>query len=192
MRVIAGSAKGARLVRVPAGIRPVSDRAREGLFSSLGDLVEGARVLDLYAGTGALGVEALSRGAGEAVFVDRNPAAVRAVEENLARTSLGDRASVERSEVRRFLERRPSERAGFDLVFLDPPYEAGPAELDPVLSLLDEKPLLREGFTVVLSRGSRSSNSVIPLHWSVARRLSYGDSVVTLFRSRDLQRDMEV
>jgi 16S rRNA (guanine966-N2)-methyltransferase len=192
MRVIAGSAKGARLVRVPAGIRPVSDRAREGLFSSLGDLVEGARVLDLYAGTGALGVEALSRGAGEAVFVDRNPAAVRAVEENLARTSLGDRASVERSEVRRFLERRPSERAGFDLVFLDPPYEAGPAELDPVLSLLDEKPLLREGFTVVLSRGSRSSNSVIPLHWFVARRLSYGDSVVTLFRSRDLQRDMEV
>jgi 16S rRNA (guanine966-N2)-methyltransferase len=192
MRVIAGSAKGARLVRVPAGIRPVSDRAREGLFSSLGDLVEGARVLDLYAGTGALGVEALSRGAGEAVFVDRNPAAVRAVEENLARTSLGDRASIERSEVRRFLERRPSERAGFDLVFLDPPYEAGSAELDPVLSLLGVKPLLREGFTVVLSRGSRSSNSVIPLHWSVARRLSYGDSVVTLFRSRDLQRDMEV
>ena len=77
-------------------------------------------------------------------------------------------------------------------VFLDPPYDAGEAELDPVLSLLGVKPLLRDGFTVVLSRGSRSSNSVIPLHWSVARRLSYGDSVVTLFRSRDLQRDMEV
>jgi 16S rRNA (guanine966-N2)-methyltransferase len=191
MRVIAGSAKGARLVRVPAGIRPVSDRAREGLFSSLGDLVEGARVLDLYAGTGALGVEALSRGASEAVFVDRSPAAVSAIRENLARTSLSDRARVERSEVRRFLERRP-ERAGSDLVFIDPPYEAGQAELDPVLSLLDVRSLLREGFTVVLSRGSRSSNSVIPLHWSVARRLSYGDSVVTLFRSRDLQRDMEV
>jgi 16S rRNA G966 N2-methylase RsmD len=78
------------------------------------------------------------------------------------------------------------------VVFLDPPYEAGPAELDPVLSLLAENALLREGFTVVLSRGSRSSNSVIPLHWSVARRLSYGDSVVTLFRSPDLQRGMEV
>ena len=192
MRVIAGSAKGTRLVRVPAGVRPVSDRAREGLFSSLGDLVEGALVLDLYAGTGALGVEALSRGASEAMFVDRSPAAVSAVRENLARTSLGDRASVERSDVRRFLERGASERDGFDLVFLDPPYEAGEAELDPVLSLLDVKPLLKDGFTVVLSRGSRSSNYVIPLHWSVARRLSYGDSVVTLFRSRDLQRDMEV
>ena len=192
MRVIAGSAKGTRLVRVPAGVRPVSDRAREGLFSSLGDLVEGARVLDLYAGTGALGVEALSRGASEAVFVDRSPAAVEAVRENLARTTLGDRATVERSEVRRFLERRPSDRGGFDIVFLDPPYEAGRDELDPVLSLLDAKPLLSDGFSVVLSRGSRSSNSVIPLHWSVARRLSYGDSVVTLFRSRDLQRDMEV
>ena len=191
MRVIAGSAKGARLVRVPAGVRPVSDRAREGLFSSLGDLVDGANVLDLYAGTGALGIEALSRGAGEAVFVDRSPAAVSAVRENLARTSLDARASIERSDVRRFLERRPP-GGGSDLVFLDPPYEVGEAELDPVLSLLDEKPLLREGFTVVLSRGSRSSNSVIPLHWSVARRLSYGDSVVTLFRSRDLQGDMEV
>jgi 16S rRNA (guanine966-N2)-methyltransferase len=192
MRVIAGSAKGTRLVRVPAGVRPVSDRAREGVFSSLGELVQGARVLDLYAGTGALGIEALSRGAAEALFVDRSPPALSAVRENLARTSMEGRASVERSDVRRFLERRPPEPDGFDLVFLDPPYEAGEAELDPVLSLLDVKPLLREGFTVVLSRGSRSSNSVIPLHWSVARRLSYGDTVVTLFRSRDLPRDMEV
>jgi 16S rRNA (guanine966-N2)-methyltransferase len=192
MRVIAGSAKGTRLVRVPAGVRPVSERAREGLFSSLGVLVEGARVLDLYAGTGALGVEALSRGASAAAFVDRSHAAVTAVRENLTRAAVDDRATVERSEVRRFLERRASDEDGFDLVFLDPPYEAGPAELDPVLSLLAEKALLREGFTVVLSRGSRSSNGVIPLHWSVARRLSYGDSVVTLFRSPDLQRGMEV
>jgi len=191
MRVIAGTARGTRLARVPAGVRPVSDRAREGLFSSLGDLIEGARVLDLYAGTGALGIEALSRGAAEAVFVDRSPPALAALRENLARTGLDGRVGVERSDVQRFLEREPGP-PGFDLVFLDPPYEAGQTELDPVLALLDAKPLLREGFTVVLSRGSRSSNSVIPLHWLVARRLSYGDSVVTLFRSRDLPRDMEV
>lgn len=191
MRVIAGTARGTRLARVPAGVRPVSDRAREGLFSSLGDLIEGARVLDLYAGTGALGIEALSRGAAEAVFVDRSPPALAALRENLARTGLDDRAGVERSDVRRFLEREPGP-GGFDLVFLDPPYEARQTELDPVLALVDAKPLLREGFTIVLSRGSRSSNSVIPLHWLVARRLSYGDSVVTLFRSRDLPRDMEV
>lgn len=192
MRVIAGSAKGTRLVRVPVEVRPVSDRAREGLFSSLGDLIADARVLDLYAGTGALGIEALSRGARQAVFVDRNPSALSAVRENLVRTRLDDRADVARSDVRRFLERELADPEGFDLVFLDPPYEAGQAELDPVLGLLGAKPLLKEGFMVVLSRGSRSSNSVIPLHWSVARRLSYGDTVVTLFRSRDLPRDMEV
>jgi 16S rRNA (guanine966-N2)-methyltransferase len=192
MRVIAGSARGTRLVRAPAGVRPVSDRVREGLFSSLGARVEGARVLDLYAGTGAVGIEALSRGAEEAVFVDRSPPALVAVRENLTRTGLGDRAAVRRSDVRKFLERAPGDPQGFDIVFLDPPYESGPPELDAVLALLDVKPLLRAGFTVVLSRGSRSSNNVIPLHWIVARRLAYGDSVVTLFRSRNLPRSLEV
>ena len=192
MRVIAGSARGTRLGRVPAGVRPVSDRVREGVFSSLGGRLEGARVLDLYAGTGALGIEALSRGAEAAVFVDASPAAVTAVRDNLARTALEDRSTVHRSDVRRFLERTPADTKQFDLVFLDPPYESGGSELDPVLELLDVKPLLREGFTVVLSRGSRSSKDVIPLHWAVARRLSYGDSVVMLFRSRNLPRDVEV
>ena len=192
MRVIAGSARGTRLGRVPAGVRPVSDRVREGLFSSLGGRLEGARVLDLYAGTGALGIEALSRGAEDAVFVDSSQDAVTAVRDNLARTGFGDRAAVRRSDVRRFLEREDADPEGFDLVFLDPPYESRGSELDPVLELLDLKPLLREGFTVVLSRGSRSSKDVIPLHWAVARRLSYGDSVVMLFRSRNLPRDVEV
>ena len=170
----------------------MSDRAREGLFSSLGGRLENARVLDLYAGTGALGIEALSRGAEHAVFVESSPAAVTAVRDNLARTALDDRAAVQRSDVRRFLERGPADAEGFDLVFLDPPYEARGTELGSVLALLDRKPLLREGFTVVLSRGSRSSKHVIPLHWSIARRLSYGDSVIMLFRSRNLPTDVEV
>ena len=186
MRVIAGSAKGTRLGRAPEGVRPVSDRVREGLFSSIEPWVMGARVLDLYAGTGAVGIEALSRGAEHATFVDRAPAAIAAVRDNLRRAAFEDRSAVLRSDVRRFLERAHADSPGFDLVFLDPPYDAGPAELDPVLAALDVDPLLREGFTVVLSRGSRSSNGVIPLHWATARRLSYGDSVVTLFRSRSL------
>ena len=181
MRVIAGTAKGTRLGRVPAGVRPVSDRVREGLFSSIGQRVEGARVLDLYAGTGAVGIEALSRGAEHATFVDSSPSAVAAVRENLRLTSFEERGSVQRSDVLRFLERLRDRDRGFDLVFLDPPYAAGPSEVEPALLGLD--PLLREGFTVILSRGSRDPNDVIPLHWVVARRLSYGDSVVTLFRS---------
>ncbi len=183
MRVIAGTAKGTRLGRAPAGVRPVSDRVREGLFSSIGPWIDGSRVLDLYAGTGAVGIEALSRGAEHATFVDSSPSAVAAVRDNLRRTGFEGRGSIRRSNVRTFLD-RPEDGPGFDLVFLDPPYEAGPPELDPVLAALDLSSLLREGFTVVLSRGSRSSNGVIPLHWEAARRLSYGDSVVTLFRSR--------
>jgi 16S rRNA (guanine966-N2)-methyltransferase len=186
MRVIAGSAKGTRLGRAPEGVRPVSDRVREGLFSSIEPWIPGARVLDLYAGTGAVGIEALSRGAEHATFVDRAPAAIAAVRDNLRRASLEDRGTVQRSDVRRFLDRAREHTPGFDLVFLDPPYDTGAAELDPVLAALDASSLLREGFTVVLSRGSKSSNGVIPLHWAAARRLSYGDSVVTLFRSPSL------
>jgi 16S rRNA (guanine966-N2)-methyltransferase len=182
MRVIAGVAKGRQLARVPPGVRPVSDKVREGLFSSLGERVEGARVADLYAGTGALGIEALSRGAREARFVERDPRAIPAIRENLERTGLAPKGVVVRSEVRRYLRRLVED--GFDLVFLDPPYDDG---VDDVLALLGEEPLLRPGFTVALSRGERSSNDVIPLHWTVAKRLSYGDSVITLFRSRNLE-----
>ena len=94
--------------------------------------------------------------------------------------------AVQRSDVRRFLERAQEHASGFDLVFLDPPYDAVPPSSIRSWPLSDADHLLREGFTVVLSRGSRSSNGVIPLHWAIARRLSYGDSVVTLFRSRSL------
>ena len=79
VRVVAGTAKGVRLAPVPRGVRPVSDMAREGVFSSLGELVRGARVLDLYAGTGAMAIEALSRGAEHAVLVERDRAALRTI-----------------------------------------------------------------------------------------------------------------
>jgi 16S rRNA (guanine(966)-N(2))-methyltransferase RsmD len=92
VRVVAGSAKGVRLGPVPRGVRPVSDAAREGVFSSLAELVPGALVLDLYAGTGAMAIEALSRGAEHAVLVERNRAAVRTIRDNLERAKVGDRA----------------------------------------------------------------------------------------------------
>jgi 16S rRNA (guanine966-N2)-methyltransferase len=192
MRVIAGSAKGTRLARAPAGVRPVSDRVREGLFSSLAGRVPGSQVLDLYAGTGALGIEALSRGAAHAAFVDQSPLALAAIRDNLARTRLVDRASVIRSDAGRYLDRAPAERP-FDLAFLDPPYDLGSAQVGAVLASLGglgAEPLLSEGATVALTRRSSSSTIVIPLHWILARRLAYGDSVVTLFRSRNLSRNL--
>src|SRR3954462_13585584 len=103
MRIIAGSARGARLGPVPPGVRPVSDRAREGLFSSLGDRVVDAEVLDLYAGTGALGIEALSRGAERATFVEPDRRAATAVGANLASVGVEPRAAVRQRPVLSFL-----------------------------------------------------------------------------------------
>ncbi len=181
MRVIAGSAKGVRLGPVPRGVRPVSDMAREGLFSSLGEAVEGARVLDLFAGTGALGIEALPRGAASATFVEREPAAVRTIRANLERTKLADRASVVTGEVSRIVIGKRDRDAGFALCFLDPPYGAGEGEVEPLLSGLAAG-WLASGFTVALTRRIRSSTLVIPVNWAVARRLEYGDTLVILYR----------
>ncbi len=178
MRVIAGEAKGLRLAPVPEGTRPLSDRAREGLFSSLGPAVVGAAVWDLYAGTGAAGIEALSRGARHAVFVDHAPRAVRTIRANLDKAHFGDRATVRKAEVMTFLGETDN---AADIVFLDPPYDAPVQQIEHVLALLDGNHL-SPGWTVALTRPKRSSNIVIPVHFSPARRLAYGDSLVLVYR----------
>jgi 16S rRNA (guanine(966)-N(2))-methyltransferase RsmD len=122
MRVVAGRLRGRRLAAPPGrATRPTSDRVREALFSMLGD-VSGARVLDLYAGSGALGIEALSRGAAQAVFVDADPRAVAAVRRNLA--AVGADAVVVRRDAVRFLTSAAADDARYDLVFVDPPYSS--------------------------------------------------------------------
>jgi 16S rRNA (guanine966-N2)-methyltransferase len=182
MRVIAGSAKGVRLGPVPPGVRPMSDRAKEGLFSSLAPELAGARVLDLFAGTGSLGIEALSRGADRAVFVERNRGALIVLRDNLARVRLSERAEVVAADAGGFLS-RPTSGGGtpFDLVLADPPYDAAAKE---VAALLAGAPgeWLAPGATVALTRGRRSSTPVIPVHWLVSRRLEYGDTAVLIFR----------
>lgn len=124
MRVIAGSAKGRRLKSVPGNeTRPITDRVKEALFNILGDFVAEARVLDLFAGTGAVGIEALSRGAAEAVFVDLSPAALRTVRANLQQTRLADRAIVRRGDAFKYLA-GPIETP-FDLIYVAPPQYRG-------------------------------------------------------------------
>ena len=179
MRVIAGSAKGTRLGPVPTGVRPVSDRAREGVFASLGSDVPGARCLDLYAGTGAMGIEALSRGATGCTFVDRSRAAAAAVRDNLTRTRLAADARVAVADVGRFLRSPPSD--GFDLVFLDPPYDTSASAIAARLVELAAGWLAAEGWTVVLTRGHHGALPALPVHWAVRRTLRYGDSLLTLY-----------
>ena len=174
MRIVAGEFKGRRL-HAPrgAGTRPTADRVREALFSMLGD-VSGARVLDLYAGSGALGIEALSRGAAEATFVDSAPGAIRAVKANL--DMLGAEAEVRRADVRRFLGSARAAARQYDLVFLDPPYRlagrlggeltaALPAVLAPgaaVVAESDRRAPLELGLPILDER--RYGDTLIRIH----------------------------
>ena len=183
MRIVTGSAKGARLAPVPDGVRPLSDRAREGLFSSLGpDVVADAIVLDLFAGTGAVGIEALSRGAARATFVERSAQAGATIHRNLDITGLAADAVVQTIDVARFLAGSGRPGAPFDLVFCDPPYDMAGSEVQPLLEALTAGWVADQGGTIVLTRGGRSSMPVIPVHWAVARELRYGDSLVLVIR----------
>ncbi len=180
MRVVAGSAKGTRLAPVPAGTRPLSDRAREGLYSSLGPAVEGARVLDLYAGTGAMGIEALSRGAARALFLDSAPAAAKTIAENLRRTRLLARGEVRRLDVLRALRQNLGQ---FDLVLADPPYKTAKGDLEALIAGLRDSGAVAAGGGVVLTRQRGSYMPVIPVDWHLTKQLTYGDALVLVFRA---------
>jgi 16S rRNA (guanine966-N2)-methyltransferase len=183
MRVIAGEAKGRRLTGIRAGrLRPTTDRVREALFSALGEQVVGATVLDLYAGSGALGIEALSRGAASAVFVDADPTAVAAIRSNLALTKLGERATVVRTRAEAFVSTWVGER--FDVVVMDPPYAQG-APVD-VLSKLSAGTLLsREAVVILESRGPLEGEALGGFRITSQRR--YGDSTLLFLRPEGSQ-----
>jgi 16S rRNA (guanine966-N2)-methyltransferase len=178
MRVIAGRWGGRRL-QAPAGAatRPTSDRVREALFAILGARVEGARVLDLYAGSGALGIEALSRGAAEATFVDSAPAAVKAVRANLE--ALGAEADVRRADARVFLRSASGAGRHYDLVFLDPPYRLA-ARLGRQLS--EALPAVLAPGGLAISESDRRSPLDLDLTPTDERR--YGDTVIRIHAPR--------
>lgn len=122
MRVISGTAKGRKLKAVPGDTtRPITDRTKEALFSILGNWIIEARVLDLFSGTGAVGIEALSRGAGHVTFSDNNPLAIRTIGENLRTTALAGRAYVKRADAFKFLEQPQPDLEPFDLIYVAPP-----------------------------------------------------------------------
>jgi 16S rRNA (guanine(966)-N(2))-methyltransferase RsmD len=177
VRVIAGELKGRRLV-APRGwkVRPTSDRVREAVFSVLGDRVEGARVLDLYCGTGALAIEALSRGAASAVLVDQD---TRPALGNVQRLGLADRTELVRGDVSRWLHQvsSPDAAGKFDLVFVDAPYKLA----DRVSRHLNENlpRLLAEGGRVVVESGARRPLRIETLEPLRQRR--YGAADVTVY-----------
>ena len=182
MRVIAGSAGGVRLAVPKHGVRPTMDRVKAAIFSSLGDAIIGARVLDLFAGTGALGIEALSRGAASATFVENDRRSAEAIKKNLAKTNLKGRVRDE--DVFDFLSRR-SNADKFQIIFADPPYEKGHHARSHTEMLLNNETLphlLELNGVFVLEK--RPSETIPQLNlWQVIRQKTYGATEV-LFLNR--------
>ncbi len=182
MRVIAGAAGGIQLEVPRSGVRPTMDRVKAAIFSSLGDQVIGARVLDLFAGTGALGIEALSRGAASALFVEENAASVKTIERNFARTKLEGR--VRQQDVFAFL-RASHAPERFRIVFADPPYEKTKSGGQFTQLLLENSELagvLEPSGIFVLEKRPTEKMPAAPL-WEVIRARRYGATEV-LFLQR--------
>jgi 16S rRNA (guanine966-N2)-methyltransferase len=176
MRIVAGQHKGRRL-RAPAGAgtRPTADRVREALFSILGP-VDGMRVLDLYAGSGALGIEALSRGAASATFVESGRLAVAAIRANL--DAIGaDGAEVAASDVVGWLRNAPARQLTFDLVFCDPPYDAAPRVVEPLGDLLPG--VAGPQALIVTESGKRNP---LALDLPLVDERTYGDTRIAIHR----------
>jgi 16S rRNA (guanine966-N2)-methyltransferase len=180
-RIIAGQAGGRRLA-VPAGrsTRPTSDRTREGLFATVTAVrggLDGAAVLDLYAGSGAVGLESLSRGAADVRLVESEARAARVIKENIAAVGLpGARLVTDR--VERAVTRGPDGAGPRDFVFADPPYATPGEEVERVLTLLADQGWLRPGALVAVERATRSGPLAWPAGYRSDRCRTYGDATL--------------
>jgi 16S rRNA (guanine966-N2)-methyltransferase len=180
-RIIAGLAGGRRLATVPGrSTRPTTDRAREGLFSTVTSIrggLAGAAVLDLYAGSGAVGLEALSRGAADVILVEADTRAAKVIRENIANVGLaGARLVPER--VERLLARGPAGARARDLVFADPPYATADGELARMLATLSDQGWLAPAALIVVERSSRSGPPVWPAGYESERSRRYGEATL--------------
>jgi 16S rRNA (guanine966-N2)-methyltransferase len=181
-RVIAGSAGGILLAPAGPGTRPLADRAKQALFGSLEPLLPGAAVLDLCAGTGAAGIEALSRGAARAVLVERDPGAVRVIAENLRRTGLAGSARVVRRDAVAAVRELAAAGEAFDIAFVDPPYAETPLR-DAILAGLGAAGgPLREGATVLATAYWREPPPAEIGLLRSTRVRRFGETAVTIYR----------
>ena len=180
MRIIAGNAKGRKL-QAPKGskTRPTSDRVREAIFSIVGDLVLDALVLDLYAGTGAMGLEALSRGARQAVFVETDISALKCLEMNIRLCGCGDRSNVVKRPALNYLE-KPGPGGGFDLVFADPPYTGDLGTL--TLLAISKHAKSFKSCLIILEHAPGGPPGPVPENMGVVDNRKYGNVGVTFIR----------
>ncbi|MBI4238091.1 MAG: 16S rRNA (guanine(966)-N(2))-methyltransferase RsmD [Deltaproteobacteria bacterium] len=180
MRVIAGSAKGRTLLgpKRDDPIRPVEDRVKESLFNILWD-VTGLRILDAFAGTGAIGIEGLSRGAAHCTFIDQSPRAIALITANVERCGLLERATIVRASVDRALERLAKGTVPFDLLFIDPPYTQD--LVAPTLAQLAATPLLAPAGRILIEHEHKLVLALPPTLQLTDQR-TYGQTVVSFVR----------
>lgn len=177
MRVTGGTGRGRRL-KVPAGdrVRPTSDKVKQALFNILADRLDGAVFLDLFAGTGGIGIEALSRGALRAVFIDDSRKSLDAVRHNIEQAGFGGRAQVVASKAESFI-RKTEDR--YDIVFLDPPYTS---EIRPLLELIAGSALLGPDAVVVAEHFKKQPSPEQAGTLTLYREAVYGDTVLAFYR----------
>lgn len=186
LRVTGGEARGRRIRSVSGRTtRPTADRIRVALFNILGSKVNGARVLDLFAGSGSLGIEALSRGAASAIFVEKDRNCVLLIRRNLAELGYESISQVRQGDVVSEVKRLGMEGVSFDIIFLDPPYAA--EELIPALLAVSEAGVMSRGCLVVAEHSSRKGLPSIPSLNVVDRRV-YGDTALSFFEKGGVER----
>ncbi|MCQ4087142.1 16S rRNA (guanine(966)-N(2))-methyltransferase RsmD [Saccharibacillus sp. JS10] len=180
MRVVAGEAKGRPLKAVPGnGTRPTTDKVKEAIFSRIGPFFDGGSALDLFAGTGGLAIEALSRGVERAVFVDADAKSIEVIRTNLKATKFENRAEVYRNDAERALKALSKRETPFDLVFLDPPYRMkNGAEL---LLLMEEYQLLQPDAVIVLEYESSYEYPETFGGFVLRRKAVYGETAVSIY-----------
>ncbi len=183
MRIISGTSKGRKLVAPRnRSVRPTSDRVKESIFNILGGEIEGNIVLDLFAGTGNLGIESLSRGAEKAVFVEKRSQAIRLIQKNLAQLGLKDRSEILPKDVNRAIGILNQRGESFDLILMDPPYEKG--MIQKTLRKLNSHPIYSGDSILVIEHDRREPLPLTIEGWDLIRQQRIGDTLISFLTSR--------
>lgn len=181
MRVISGTAKGRSLKAVPGiSTRPTTDKVKEAIFSMIGPYFDGGQVLDLFAGTGGLGIEALSRGMDKAVFIDIEKKSIDTIQHNLQVAGLKDQAEIYRTDAARALKALAKREQQFQLVFLDPPYKM--KVIVDLINAMEVQAIIEANTTIVVEHDAKDVLDDVIGGFEQQRRADYGDTAVTIYK----------
>lgn len=181
MRVVAGSAKGKSLKAVPGmNTRPTTDKVKESIFNIIGPYFTGGTVLDLFAGTGSLGIEALSRGMTKAIFVDQDKLSIETIHKNLENTKLQQFAEVYKNDYERALKALVKREMSFDLIFLDPPYRL--KVMNKIIQHIREYHLITEQGIIVTEHDAKYDFTHLLEGFAIQKQVTYGDTGITILQ----------